>query len=315
MLSICLARDLKREGNEGLPGESVRIFFVSSRRPDVRRDSDDGYRRMSWHGLAWYEFDAGGKPCKKGIVECSASRQVVVGPGQKDLYLKVAAAAATSCSGTGLPTDGKPAKAGEADGKGIGPSSHDCTRASCKCRRTARTCIASPARTMLSRASEPPAPGGAISYRGPVDLTPVAKRDPANDRFQWVSLGISADGRWLYAGIRNGKPSENFYGIFQRDAATGDLTFRETISGDKDPLANQHAWSMVSARRGRRLRGQLDRPDHELQLRSADGAIGRSGPRQGHQGLRLAVVGVSTPGAGRCTPAAANSEPPPTCSR
>jgi photosystem II stability/assembly factor-like uncharacterized protein len=204
----------------------------------------NGYRRMSWHGLAWYEFDATGKPCKKGIVECPASRQVVVGPGQKDLYLK-------ACGGRGdklfwyqIAADGKPAKAGEVMGKGIGASSHNAHPGIMQMSPDGKNlyCISGEDYTI---ACIQRAPGGAISYRGPVDLTPVAKRDPANGRFQWVSLGISADGRWLYAGVRNGKPSENFYGIFQRDTATGDLTFRETISGDKDPLANQHAWSTV----------------------------------------------------------------------
>jgi len=204
----------------------------------------NGYRRMSWHGLAWYEFDAAGKPCKKGIVECPASRQVVVGPGQKDLYLK-------SCGGRGdtlfwyqIAADGKPAKAGEVTGKGIGPSSHGIHPGILQMSPDGKNlyCVSGEdyAIACIQRA-----PGGAITYHGPVDLTPVAKRDPANDRYQWVSVGISADSKWLYAGVRNGKPSENFYGIFQRDPATGDLTFRQTISGDKDPLANQHAWNMV----------------------------------------------------------------------
>jgi hypothetical protein len=204
----------------------------------------DGYRRMSWHGLAWYEFDAAGKPSRKGIVECPASRQVAVGPGQKDLYLKACGARGDRLFWYQIAADGKPAKAGEVTGKGIGPSSHGIHPGILQMSPDGKNlyCVsgADYAIACIERA-----PGGAITYHGSADLTPVAKRDPANDRYQWVSVGISADSKWVYAGVRNGKPSENFYGIFQRDPATGDLTFRQTVSGDKDPLANQHAWNMV----------------------------------------------------------------------
>ena len=209
----------------------------------------DGYRRMSWHGLAWYEFDQAGKPSKQGLVECPASRQVVVGPDQKDLYLK-------ACGGRGdklfwyqIRADGKPVRAGEVTGKGIGPSSHG--------KHPSILQMAPDAKNLYCVSGEDYAiaciqrkPDGEISYRGAAALDPVAKRDPDNDSYQWVSLGLSPDGKWLYAAIRNGKPAENFYGIFKRHPQTGDLSFQETIRGDKDPLANQPAWNMAFAPNG-----------------------------------------------------------------
>jgi hypothetical protein len=93
-------------------------------------------------------------------------------------------------------------------------------------------------------------PNGEIAYQGAADLAPVAKRDPDNYRYQWVGLAVSPDGKWLYASVRNGRPDENFYGIFKRDPETGELAFREAVSGDKDPLANQQAWNTAFAGNG-----------------------------------------------------------------
>jgi hypothetical protein len=207
----------------------------------------DGYRRMTWNGLAWYEIDPQtGKPRKKGIVACPASRQMLVGPGQKDLYMKACGGRADRLFWYRIGAGGEPAKAGEVAGRGIAPSSHSKhpsilvispDGANLYCISAADYAIACIQRK----------PDGRIAYRGAVDLAPVAKHNPQNDGYQWLSLGISPDGRWLYAAIRNGKPGENFYGIFKRDPATGDLTFQETIGGDNDPLANQPAWSMVFA--------------------------------------------------------------------
>ena len=211
----------------------------------------DGYRRMNWHGLAWFELDARtGKPRKQGLVECPASRQVAVGPGGRDLYLK-------ACGGRGdrifwfrIGEDGKPAKAGEVTGKGIGPSSHGTHPSILQ--------IAPDGKNLYCTSGEDYAiacidrkPGGEIAYTGAVDLASVAKPDAENYRYQWVSLGISPDGKWVYAAVRNGKPTENFYGIFKRDPAAGGLNFQETVCGDKDILANQKAWNMAFAPNGR----------------------------------------------------------------
>ncbi len=82
-------------------------------------------------------------------------------------------------------------------------------------------------------------------------LGPVAPRDPSGYRYQWASVAISPDGKWLYAGLWNAKDAENRYGIFQRDADSGALTFREAFSGDKDPLANLRAWNLAIAPNGK----------------------------------------------------------------
>jgi len=210
----------------------------------------DGYRRMNWHGLAWFELDAQtGKPRKQGIVACPASRQVVVGPGEKDLYLK-------ACGGQGgrlfwyrIDADGKPAKAGEVGGKGIGPSSHSTHPSILQMAPDGKNlyCISGEDYAIACIERKP---SGEITYKGAVDLAPVAKRNPDNYRYQWVSLGVSPDGKWVYAAVRNGKPTDNFYGIFKRDPGTGDLSFQETVCADKDKLANQQAWNMVFAPNG-----------------------------------------------------------------
>jgi WD40 repeat protein len=88
-------------------------------------------------------------------------------------------------------------------------------------------------------------PSGEITYKGSVDLDPVAKRIAGNDRYLWVSLAIAPDGKYLYAAVRNGRASENFYGIFKRNGETGELTFQETVSGEKDELANLRAWTVA----------------------------------------------------------------------
>jgi 6-phosphogluconolactonase (cycloisomerase 2 family) len=207
----------------------------------------DGYRRMNWHGLAWFEIDPQtGLPARKGLVDCPASRQMAVAPEQKDLYLK-------SCGGQQdrlfwyrLDAEGKPARAGEVSGKGIGANSHD--------RHPSILRIAPDGKHLYCISAQDYAiacverkPGGEIAYKGAVDLEPLARRDPDNYRYQWLALGISPDGKWVYASIRNGKPPENVYGIFKRDPESGALSLQEKVFGDKDRLADMRGWNMVFA--------------------------------------------------------------------
>src|SRR4029077_13193401 len=86
--------------------------------------SHDGYRRAKWHGLAHYDLDPSGKPVRKGLVECPASRQIVVGPNQKDLYFKTCGGKADQVLWFHLDADGQPVRSGEVTGKGIGLSAH-----------------------------------------------------------------------------------------------------------------------------------------------------------------------------------------------
>ena len=204
----------------------------------------DGYRRMNWHGLAWFEPDAQtGKPVKKGVVPCPASRQILVAPNQHDLYLK-SWGEQKKIFWVHLADDGKPVLSGEVSGPGIGPSEHAdypgifVMTADAKFLYTvsakdyAIACIAR-------------SPGGEITYKNSTDLTPVTKAQSGH--FQWISLAVSPDGAWLYAAVRQGKPTDNFYAIFKRDTATGALTFQETINGEQDALANAKGWNMVFA--------------------------------------------------------------------
>ncbi len=205
----------------------------------------DGYRRMSWHGLGWFEVDpATGHALKKGVVECPASRQMLVGPGQKDLYLKSCGGEQNRVFWYRIGDDGTPVKSAEVEGKGIGASNFSDYPGLLIQSKDGRDLYTISSKD-YSIAQIRRDPTGAIKYAGATDLAVVAKAAPENYGYQWVSLAISPDGVWLYASVRNGKPTHNFYGIFKRDPETGALTFRETVNGEQDPLANMKGWNML----------------------------------------------------------------------
>jgi hypothetical protein len=225
-----------RSGGFALKAAGGRLYGVTPH---------NGYRRMSWHGLAWFDIDpTTGVPTRKGIVECPASRQIVAGPEQKDLYLKSWGGAEERIFWYRIEADGKPARAGEVSGRGIGASSHG--QYPCILQLTPD------GRNLYSISSKDYAiacvarkPDGSVTYQGAVDLNPVAPPDPVNERYRWVALGVSPDGKWVYASVRNGKPTDNAYGIFKRDAETGALTFRERFAGEQDRLADMRAWNLA----------------------------------------------------------------------
>ena len=206
-----------------------------------------GNRRMDWHGLAWYEIDdQTGKPTRKGLIDCLPCEQMVVGPDEKDLYLKTVGGADGKLLWYRLAADGTPGKAGEVAGRGIGKTGHGECVDSLRLSPDGKHfyCISADDHAIACIDRKP---NGEIVYQGAIDLTPVARRDPGNYHYQWATLGISSDGKWVYATLWNGKPDENVYGIFKRDADTGALSFRESISGGKDKLANLRAWNLVFA--------------------------------------------------------------------
>ena len=204
-----------------------------------------GSRRMAWHGLATFDIDPqSGKLARKDVVDCPPSRQIVAGPDGKDLYIKTATSQPDRVLWFHLGADGKPARAGEALGKGIGPAGHE---------ESPNVLIAAPdgkhlyciSTTDHAIACIARKPTGEISYSAATDLAPLAPRDPNGYRYQWASLAISPDGKWLYAALWNGKRDENRIGIFRRDPATGELTLKETLAGDKNPLANLRGWNLA----------------------------------------------------------------------
>jgi 6-phosphogluconolactonase (cycloisomerase 2 family) len=209
----------------------------------------EGSKRMPWKGLAWFDLDPqSGRPTRKGIVECPGVYQMIVGPEQKDLYMK-------SCTGNQdrifwyhIGDDGQPVKSGEVTGKGIGPSPRSdypgIFQLSPDGKNLYTLCAKDYAIACIERKSS-----GEIVYKSAVSLDPVVARD-RDDGFQWISLGLSGDGTYLYASVRNGKPTNNFYGIFKRNADSGELTFQETVSGEKDALANMKGWHMKFAPAG-----------------------------------------------------------------
>ena len=226
-----------------LRGGGYSIRCVGSRMYAVT--PHDGYKRLPWHGLAWSDLNAQtGRPARQGLVECPASLQMIVGPGEKDLYLKACRDKADKVFWYRLEADGKPLSAGEVAGKGIGASDHNAYPGIFQMSPDGRHLYTVSSQDHAVACIERK-PTGEIAYKKSTELDPVAKRNPGNSAYAWASLGISPDGKWLYASVRNGKPSDNFYGIFQRDAATGDLTFREKFSGEQDALANMKGWNLL----------------------------------------------------------------------
>ncbi|MGH7145832.1 MAG: hypothetical protein ACREJ2_17115, partial [Planctomycetota bacterium] len=210
----------------------------------------NGYHRMNWHGMVWYKLDpADGKPIRQGVAACPAARQIVVGPQQKNLYLK-AWLKQDRLYWVHLGDDGKPEEKGEAKGKGIGPSTNadypGILTISPDGHFLYTISAADYALAIVERKED-----GSLAWKASVGLETIAPRMPGNERFEWTSLGMSPDGKYLYAGVRNGKPTDNAYGIFKRDAKTGELTLQETVSGAVDPLANAAGWAMVFAADGK----------------------------------------------------------------
>jgi hypothetical protein len=211
----------------------------------------NGYRRMSWHGLAWFDLDSQtGQPVRKGVVNCPASRQIVVGPGGKDLYLKSYSDNQDKIFWYRIGDDGKAVKSGEVSGVGIGASAHSDFPGILQISSDGKHLYSISAKdyaiAIIARTAS-----GELTYKGSTDLNLVTKADSGNYDYQWVSLGMSPDGEWVYANVRNGKPSNNFYGIFKRDPETGALKLQETISGEQDSLANMKGWNVVSSTTGK----------------------------------------------------------------
>jgi len=203
------------------------------------------FRSIAWNGLAWFDCDPQtGKPVRKGAVECPGARQMIVGPEQKDIYLKSYSEKQDKVFWYRIGDDGKPVKSGEATGKGIGSSEHNDYPGIFQMSSDGKHIYTASAQD-YSIACIERKQNGEIAYKFAVDLEPVAKRDPNNSHYQWVSLGMSPDGAWVYAAVRNGKPTENYYGIFKRNSENGELTFQETISGEKDMLANMKGWNVL----------------------------------------------------------------------
>ncbi len=159
-----------------------------------------------------------------------------------------------------------------ASGKGIGASSHNRNPGLLRITPDGKNLYTISAQDYAIACIERKADGG-IAFKDATDLEALIKRPPGNDRLQWVSLGISPDGKWVYASVRNGKPTENAYGIYKRDAETGTLTLQEKVFGDKDRLADQKGWNMVFAPSG--TGGYLGSQDGPLMTFKYDASTGK----------------------------------------
>ena len=103
---------------------------------------------------------------------------------------------------------------------------------------------------------------------------------PPRGELPCAALAFSPDGYWLYAHLWNGNPKENCYGVFRRDPFSGKLSLKETISGDKDPLANVQTWAVVFTPNG--ADGYLIDAEGRVQSFKYD-------PQTGHFGQRTAI--------------------------
>ena len=242
----------KLEGLGGLGGKkssAYAIKFAGGRLYAVTPHA--GSRRMSWHGLAWYEIDPQtSKTIQKGLLEdCLPCELIIASPAEKDLYLKTVSGATNQLLWYHLAADGTPGKAGEVTGNGLGGSGHSEVPNLCRMSPDGKNiyCISADdhAIACIDRKAS-----GEITFKSAVDLAVMAKRDPGNYHYQWATISISGDGKWVYATLWNGKLDENVCGIFKRDADTGALALQESVIGAKDKLANLRGWNLVSAPNG-----------------------------------------------------------------
>jgi 6-phosphogluconolactonase (cycloisomerase 2 family) len=188
-------------------------------------------------GLGWYDVDAGhGLFKEKGLVESLPCSRMVVSPDQKDLYLKTSnSARRKSVLAYHLAADGSPVRVGEAAGDGtdftgLGFDSLKITPDG----KFLYTIGSNAAIGRIQRRAD-----GSIEYTGTTDLADVIKPLPRK-HYEWVSLGITADSKWLYAYCEDyGPVTENFLAVFRRNLQTGELTLQESIFEDKDRLAGQ----------------------------------------------------------------------------
>jgi 6-phosphogluconolactonase (cycloisomerase 2 family) len=217
---------------------SYAICFAGGRMYKVAEDSK---------GMTWCDIEAQtGKPIEKGRVDCpAAAGRMIVAPDQKSLYLKAGGEEEGHLLWYRINADGKPAKAGDVTGKGIGFSEANCdfpwlSQMSADGKFLYTISSQDYAIACIERKAN-----GEIACKSTIDLDTVIKRESGYERFRWVALAISPNDKWLYASVRNGRPSANYYAIFKRDAETGALSLKETITGDKDPLANLRGWAVT----------------------------------------------------------------------
>jgi len=260
---------LRFEGEVPAPSGGVRKILLA--RGTMHTVGTEG-KGLAWHLLDWRN----GKPERKGEVPCPSARQMFTNLSQEDIYVKTCGDQEGKLLWyrTGYWST-QPVPAGEVTGKGLKETGRD-GGATLQTAPNLRHlyCISLEDRTIACIDRKP---NGQIAYQSAIDFEPLARRGASYRR---AALACSPDGYWLYAHLWNGNPKENCYGVFRRDPFSGKLSLKETISGDKDPLANVQTWAVVFTPNG--ADGYLIDAEGRVQGFKYD-------PQTGHFGQRTAI--------------------------
>jgi hypothetical protein len=193
--------------------------------------------------IAWYDIDdKTGKLTEKGLVECPPSFHAAVSPDQKDLYLLTnpyARNVKPALVWYHLDADGKPLMSGQATGVGLAGSDQTPYEGVLGMSPDGKFLYAisgsERAIACIERKSD-----GSIAYK---ETTSLEKSAPKTTKYPWAALAISGDGKWLYGQVwQYGKKEDNAFGLFERDPNSGSLTLKQTVTGDKNVLANKRGW-------------------------------------------------------------------------
>ncbi|MCG3179686.1 MAG: hypothetical protein BIFFINMI_02027 [Phycisphaerae bacterium] len=175
--------------------------------------------------MHWYEVDpATGKPTEKGSAKCPGiCGAVIVSPDGKDLYVKALRGA--GLIGFHLGDTGEPAQVASLNGRGL---------ERCVWGLSTRALCVSPDGKFVYGITASPMTIGLLDRKETGEVvykkTFEQPEGPFAKKYDWVSLVITPDGKWLYASVLGyGKATDNLYVIYNRDPATGELTSREVL--------------------------------------------------------------------------------------
>ena len=270
----CFWRDVQTgkltfKGEELAPSVGVRSILFA--RGSMHMVGTDG------KGLAWYHVDwRGGKPARQGDVPCPPARQMFTNASEEDIYAKTCGGQEgkllwfrTGYYGT------KPVATGEVTGKGLKETG---------CDGGATVQIAPNLRHLYCISLEDRAiacidrkPNGEIAYQAATELESLARRGAS---YRALRAGLLARRLLALCPPLEREPEGKLLRRLPADPFSGKLSLKETVSGDKDPLANVQNWSIVFTPNG--VDGYLIDAEGRVQGFKYD-------PQTGHIGQRTAI--------------------------